>query len=262
MKLDSIEQIDRRHRQIYLSPHYDDAVLSCGGTIALQHTTGSQALVITVFGGGGDAALSPFAGQLHREMGFGATAQEAVSRRQEEDAAACDLLGADYLWLNFPDALYRGYDSREALFGTVHPGDVSIEEQLAAILLEIRSRAPLAVLYAPMGVGHHVDHQLVCSAADRLTQQKANIKFFEDFPYVASPGALQDRQNELGLKMEQEIVEVSVQLPVRIEAISLYRSQVPQLFGTEEQMRQRVESYAGSIRTHYPGIKIERFWRW
>ncbi len=262
MILQSIDQIDRHHRQIYLSPHYDDVVFSCGGTLGLQRLASSHTLVITVFGGAGSGALTPFAAQVQRETGFGASAQEAVTRRKEEDAAACETVGADALWLDFPDALYRGYDSREALFGTVRPADLNIEEQLAAILLEIRSRSPLAVLYAPLGVGHHVDHQLVCSAADRLNQQGVNIKFYEDFPYVASPGALQDRQSELGLKMEQELTEVSTQLPDRLTAMALYRSQVPQLFGSEEKMRQMVESYTGSIRTHFPGIKIERFWRW
>jgi LmbE family N-acetylglucosaminyl deacetylase len=260
--LQSIEQIDRHHRQIYLSPHYDDAVFSCGGSMALQRMAGHKALVITVFGGAGNGPLSSFATQVQRETGFGASAQEAVQRRQEEDAAATEALGADALWLDFPDAIYRGYDSREALFGSVRPADAGIEDQLAAILLEIRSRSPQAVIYAPLGVGHHVDHQIVCSAADRLTQQKANIKFYEDFPYVTAPGALQARQAELGLKMEEEINEVGLQLPMRIEAIALYRSQVPQLFGSEEQMRQKVESYASSIRTRYPGIRIERFWTW
>ena len=262
MHLPSIEAVGRHHRQIYISPHYDDAVLSCGGSLALQRMAGHQALVVTVFGGAGQNPLSAFGQQLHREMGFGSTGDEAVARRQAEDSAACEHVGADTLWLDFPDALYRGYESRDALFGSVNRTDVNYEDQIAAILLEIRSRAPLAVVYAPLGIGHHVDHQLVCSAADRLTQQKANITFYEDVPYAASGGALADRQRELGLKMEPEFNEVSAQIPTRIEATALYRSQVPQLFCTEEQMRQLVESYTGSHRTTYPGIKIERFWHW
>jgi LmbE family N-acetylglucosaminyl deacetylase len=261
VQLTSIEAISRRHRHIYLQPHYDDAALSCGGTLALQQMTSQTPLVVTIFGGAGQQ-MTPFANQLHREMGIGATADEAVIRRREEDAAACAALGADTLWLDFPDALYRGYSSREALFGSVDRADVGIEEQIAALLLEIRSRSPMAALYAPLGVGHHVDHQIVCSAADRLTQQQANVKFYEDFPYVATAGALEDRQRELKISMEPELVEVSAQIPQKIEAITMYRSQVPQLFGTEERMRQTVETYSGSIRRTYPGIKIERYWHW
>lgn len=264
MPLSSIEAIDRHYRHIYLAPHFDDAVLSCGGTLALQQTTGQRPLVITIFGGTGNAQepLTPFGSQLHREMSLGSTIEDAVERRRAEDNAACELLGADVLHLDFADAPYRGYGSREALFGAVERFDEDVEAQIAALLLEVHSRAPLAVFYAPLGVGHHVDHQIVCSATDRLVQQKANVKFYEDFPYVAAPGALEARQKELGTKMESDLVEIGYQLPQKIEAIALYRSQVPQLFGSEEQMRQSVDSYAGAIRTRYPGIKIERYWHW
>ena len=264
MQLASIEAISRNYRHVYLSPHLDDAALSCGGTLGLQQTTGQRPLVITIFGGtaGSLPSLSPFALQLHRTLGYGPTMEEAVQRRRAEDAAAWELLGADHLWLDFADAPYRGYESQEALFGAVDRADLAIESQVAALLLEIRSRAPLAVYYAPLGVGHHVDHQIVCSAADRLTQQHANVKFYEDFPYVATAGALAARQSELGIKMESDMVEISYHMPRKIQAVACYRSQVPQLFGSEEQMRQALERYSGTIRTRHSDIKIERYWHW
>ncbi len=263
MPLTSIEDINRHYRHIYLQPHCDDAVLSCGGTIALQQTTHQRPLVITIFGGTGNiqGPLSPFAIQVNRDGGF-ASIDEAVQRRRAEDAAACESVGADVLWLDFADALYRGYNSREALFGQVERFDQSIEGQIAALLLEVRSRAPLAVFYAPLGIGHHVDHQIVCSAADRLAQQRANVKFYEDFPYVTQSGALDARQRELGLAMESDLIEISAQMRQKIDAIAMYRSQVPQLFGNTEQMHHAVESYHSTLRTRYPGIKVERYWHW
>lgn len=264
MQLTAIDAVGRQYRHVYLAPHYDDAVLSCGGSLALQQMTVQHTLVITIFGGAGKPGTAPsaFAAQVQREAGFGPGAADAVAQRRAEDVAACGLLGADTLWLDFPDALYRGYDHREALFGAVDRADTAIEEQIAALLQEVRSRAPLAVIYAPLGVGHHVDHQILCSAADRLVPQQANVKFYEDFPYVAAPSALSDRQRELGLKMEAEIIEISAHVGRKIDAIARYRSQVPALFGTEERMRQMVQDYAGSLRTTYPGIMIERSWSW
>src|SRR5262249_55062527 len=126
----------------------------------------------------------------------------------------------------------------------------------------IVERAPLAAIYAPLGVGNHVDHQLCCSAADRLAQRKVNIKFYEDVPYVTQPGALQVRQAALGTTMEPELVEISGTLSVKIEAIRQYASQVPSIFGSEERMRQTLRDYHGSLRRTYPGIMIERCWRW
>ena len=264
MQLHSIEDIKQHHRHIYLSPHFDDAVLSCGGTISLQRTVNLQPLVITIFGGypAGQQSLTPFALQSHTTWGLGTTAEEAVVRRRDEDAAACDVAGADYLWLDNFDAIYRGYDSQDSLFGPVSQADNATDSRLADLLLHIQRQAPKAVIYAPLGVGHHVDHQLVCSAADRLVQQKINVKFYEDIPYVTYPGALEERQRELGIKMEPELVEIGAQVPQKLEAISKYRSQVPQLFRNEETMRRVIDGYAGAIRTQYAGIKIERYWAW
>ncbi|HEX9058007.1 MAG TPA: PIG-L family deacetylase [Ktedonobacterales bacterium] len=267
MHLSSIDDISRNYRNIYLQPHFDDAVLSCGGTLALQHAMGIHTLVITVFGGlPRDNVLSPFAAQIQQQTGLGTDPCAAVERRREEDTAALGSLGADTLWLDYLDAIYRGtppyYSSEESLFGGVHSGDLNIDEQLSGTLAKIHERAPLATVYAPLGIGHHVDHQLSCSAADRLAQQKIPVKFYEDFPYVLRPGALVARQKELGISMEPELVEVSGSMRAKEEAIAMYGSQVPRLFQTEDRMRQALREYSSSLRRAYPGIMVERFWRW
>jgi LmbE family N-acetylglucosaminyl deacetylase len=265
VELTSVKQIDRRYRHIYLSPHFDDVALSCGGSIGLQTACGLQALVITAFAGApSQVRHNPLVEQVHQKMGLPDNPQSAVEARRKEDAAAVSTLGADYLWLDLPDAMYRGnppfYQSDEALFGEVAPGDFPLEERLATILQEVLERAPTATLYAPLGIGHHVDHQLCCSAAYRLAQPGANVKFYEDFPYVATVGTLERRVRELGGVLEPELVEVSGALRLKEEAIAAYTSQVPQLFGSVPKMERAVEDYMGSLRATYPGIEIERYW--
>jgi LmbE family N-acetylglucosaminyl deacetylase len=269
MQLGSLDDINRDYRHIYFQPHFDDAVLACGGSIALQIATGQRVLVVTIFGGAPPAGtpLGTFAAQILQRDGLSGTAAEAVSRRRAEDRAAVESLGADVLWLDFPEALFRGsppyYQNEQALFGDVHPSDLALDQQIADALVRTHERALLAALYAPLGVGHHVDHQLVCSAADRLAQQKVNVKFYEDFPYVTRPGALAARQKELSITMEPELVEIShVPFQMKEEAILKYRSQVPILFGSEERVGQLAREYSSSIRRTYPGIQIERYWVW
>lgn len=268
MQLTSLDQVNQQYRQIYFQPHFDDAILSAGGSIRLQSGTGQRVLLVTVFGGlpQEGAQLSPFAAQNQQRMGLSTDAAESVRRRRAEDMAAAEVVEADVLWLDYLDAIYRGtpasYQNEEALFGQVSAADLALDEQLAGVFLNIHERAPLAALYAPLGVGHHVDHQLCCSAADRLAQRKLNVKFYEDFPYVRRAGALESRQRELGIQMEPELVEVSGTIRAKEEAIAKYTSQVPQLFGSEEQMTSAVRAYSASIRPTYPGIQIERFWRW
>lgn len=269
MQLTSVDQITRSYRHIYLAPHFDDATLSAGGTVVLQSATGQRPLIVTVFAGIPPAGttISPYARQMQENTGLGADAAEAVRKRRAEDAAAADILGADTLYLDFPEAIYRGqltplYATEEQLFGAVNSADLHLDEELAAVFSQIAERAPIAAIYAPLGVGHHVDHLLVCSAADRLAQRKVNVKFFEDFPYVTQPGALEARQRELNIAMEPELVEVSGTLPVAIEAATAYTSQIPRLFGSEDRMKAQLTSYAASIRRTHAGIELERFWHW
>lgn len=269
MQLTSADQITRNYRHIYLQPHFDDAALSAGGTVALQYATGQRPLIVTVFGGTPPAGttISPYARQMQESTGLGLDAAEAVRKRRAEDAAAAEILGADTLWLDFLEAIYRGqptplYTTEEQLFGAVNNADLHLDEELAAVFATIAERAPNAAIYAPLGVGHHVDHLLVCSAADRLAQRKVNVKFYEDFPYVARQGALEARQRELNIAMEPELVEVSGTLPVAIEAALAYPSQVQRLFGSEDRMKAMINTYASSIRRTHAGIELERFWHW
>ncbi|MFI5272951.1 MAG: PIG-L deacetylase family protein [Ktedonobacterales bacterium] len=268
MQLTSLDQITRNYRHVYFQPHFDDAALSAGGTLVLQHATGQRPLIVTVFGGVPPAGTRPssFAQQLQERDGLGPDPSEAVRKRRAEDVAAADILGADTLWLDHLDAVYRGsppyYTSEEQIFGTVNPADLHLDEELAAVFSTIVERASMAAIYAPLGIGHHVDHQLVCSAADRLAQRKVNVKFYEDFPYVIQPGALEARQQALSIPMEPELVEVSGTLPVAVEAVMAYSSQIPTLFGSEDRLRAQLASYGSSIRRTRPGIELERFWHW
>ncbi len=269
MQLTSVDQITRNYRHIYLQPHFDDAALSAGGTVALQHATGQRPLIVTVFGGIPPAGttISPYARQIQENSGLGLDAAEAVRKRRAEDATAAEILGADTLWLDFLDAIYRGqptplYAAEEQLFGAVNNADLHLDEELAEVFRLIAERAPIAAIYAPLGVGHHVDHLLVCSAADRLAQRKVNVKFYEDFPYVAQQGALEARQRELSIAMEPELVEVSGTLPVALEAAMAFTSQIARLFGSEDRLKAMKNGYASSIRRTHAGIELERFWHW
>ena len=268
MQLTSIDDITTSHRHIFLSPHLNDVVYSCGGTLGVQVSSGLRPLVITVFAGipPANTTLSPVALQLYRQWGANLTkeAGNIVEVRRQEDAAALDYLQADYLWLDFLDAIYRGtpaqYTSEEQIMGgDIHPADQIIDRQLAEILLNLHSRLPDAAWYAPLGIGHHVDHQLVCSAADRLVQSGAKVYFYEDFPNVTHDGTLQTRIEELGSNFEPNFVEMSEYLPVRQEAAAAYTSQIAHNFSNKDAMFQLIDSYSRDIRSAKT-VRLERYW--
>lgn len=267
MQLKSIDDITTGHRHIFLSPHFDDVAYSCGGTLGVQVSVGLRPLVITVFGGSPEPGitLSSFAMDVHRRMGFSQDVQTAIQTRRREDAAAMELLGVDYLWFDYPDAIYRGtpayYTSDNQLMGgEVQPGDRKIDEELAEILVSLRKRLPDTVWYAPLAVGRHVDHQLVCSAADRLTQLGARVNLYEDFPYVARHSdALANRLEEFGNTLEPGLVEMSEMLHQRLDASAKYASQTASNFGDEANMVKSMTNYTHSIRP-VETVYLERYW--
>ncbi len=268
MQLKSLDEISTRHRHIFLAPHFDDAVYSCGGTLGVQVSSGIHPLVITVFGGipAAEQRLSSFAAQVTRRWGTNTRGVGALmEERRKEDSAALNYLQVDYLWLDYLEAIFRGdpayYTSEEQLIGgEVHSEDQEIDKQLAQLLLKLQSRLPDAAWYAPLGVGRHIDHQIVCSAADRLVGQGARVYFYEDFPYVQRhPEALQARIQELGGAYEYALVEMSEMLPLKLEAADMYASQIASNFNTQEAMHKAIDSYAHNIRP-VETIRLERYW--
>lgn len=265
MQLDSFEDVTTTHRHIFLSPHFDDAVYSCGGTLAVQVSCGLSPLVITVFGGVPPAGLqlSSLATQIGRQMGI-LDAHALVETRRKEDASAMNYLRADYLWLNYLDAIYRGTppyytQQSELIGGNVHAADVDIDKQLVQDLLQLQQRLPDAVWYVPLAVGRHVDHQIVASAGDRLIQRGANVKLYEDIPYVLKEKALQERMDGLGGTLEPAYVEMSEMLPLRLEAANMYASQLVTNFGDKGSMHRAMENYARGIRARET-VALERYW--
>ena len=93
---------------IFLSPHFDDIALSCGGMAARLSRMGARCLGVTVFAApapdGG--VLSPFAEELHGKWrgASGQTIAAINEVRREEERAALRLLGLEPVWLDFPDA--------------------------------------------------------------------------------------------------------------------------------------------------------------
>ncbi|GER85281.1 MAG: PIG-L family deacetylase [Thermogemmatispora sp.] len=266
MLVSAMDDVGPEYQHVYLSPHFDDAVYSCGGTIALQTLQKEYSLVVTVFAGlpGPDLKLSSFARRIQRTMSSHQQAFSLVELRRQEDQRACSSLQADCLWLDYLDAIYRGspalYRWKRAIGGRMRQVDAWIVEDLLHLCLALHRRLPSLHWYAPLGVGGHVDHRVVSAAAFRLLVYGANVAFYEDFPYVLHPTALKKRLQELGFMMQPQLVEISDTLALRQQAASLYASQVRINFGTAATLYQSIECYSSQI-SPKQGAHVERFWR-
>ncbi|MGB9301569.1 MAG: PIG-L family deacetylase [Anaerolineae bacterium] len=251
-------------RAIFLSPHFDDAVLSCGGLIRRQVLSGTPVLVVTVFAGEPQhVELSAYATQIHSRWG---NATHPTTVRRKEDRSAMNLLGAEYLHLAYADAIYRFsqdsfvYSSDQELFGPIHPSEATLVSRLAAMVAGLPTSQDVTV-YAPLAVGNHVDHQLVRDSLLSLQAGSSQIVFYEDYPYVDKPGALTDALRMLGTQeWESELQLLDEQcLKAKIAAIAAYQSQMATLFEGDKTMALRVREYSRAVSPDQ-GF-AERYWR-
>lgn len=167
---------------LFLSPHLDDAILSCAGRILRHVARGERAVLLTVFS--------------HADSDHAAA--WAARRREDERAAA--RLGAEPRWLGMPDAPYRdpayaAFDF-DVLTGPHAPGDAQWRERLTTRLREELAVLQPHIVYVPLGVGDHVDHRLVFEAAAGLHPR---LRCYEDHPYALVPHAVRRRLDALGL---------------------------------------------------------------
>lgn len=265
MQFEHFDVIAPDHKHIYLSPHFDDVVYSCGGLIGLQGRKGEAPLVITIFAGIPPMTqkLTSFARRVQQVMGVGNDTTGLIALRQQEDIRALTHLQASYFWCDYLDAIYRGapafYRRKRSISGKVHSADTWIARQLVKDLVTLHERLPDANWYAPLGLGKHVDHQIIFAVADHLLWHGVNVKFYEDFPYARNPRALNQRLKELGNTLKPLHIDISETLNLRQEAATMYYSQVVLNFGDQETMHQALNSYAMSI--HPQGlIPFERYW--
>jgi LmbE family N-acetylglucosaminyl deacetylase len=237
-------------RAVILSPHFDDAVLSCWHVL----TGVGEVLVVNVF------ASEPSAGTLGWwDRLAGASDSAAVVRaRVEEDRQALVHAGCTAVNLPFLDGQYRelGQSPTEivqALHGVLPAG---------------------ARVYAPAGLGNrHRDHTAVLMAALTLRAQGAEVTLYADLPHATvrgwprwvldgSPSSGPDHAGEVwGSQLQSTGIPVEGMVPAvhplgvkeharKLEAVLSYTSQIaslqrtfgssledPQLLGLEVEWR-------------------------
>lgn len=183
---------EQAYDSIYLSPHLDDAVYSCGGRIALAREQKQRVLIVTLFGGG------PSQG---RKTGI----FDDYEQRMREESAAAEALDVDTLFLNVPE-LTRRRSSARLLTAYALPfvrlPNSALQDELLAALSALVARLLVATgeLYAPLAIGCHPDHREAYELGRRLHAQLGErVFFYEDLPYASLRPLRDERLAALGL---------------------------------------------------------------
>jgi LmbE family N-acetylglucosaminyl deacetylase len=214
---------------------------------------------------------------LTDEIVDAAVAGDLMARRRVEDERFAYFAEASIVFLDLPDAVFRGYEGDAQLLGAPRADDTAPFDLLRQ---EIDRLEPQQV-YLPLGVGGHVDHQLcrevgvaMLAEGDRWVmpgpEYAGTVVFYEDFPYTwwdgfrtldaLGPDAF------VGLPSNVSVfptyADIGDQIERKITGISLYESQLERLFDDKREMANAVRAYGKSL-----GIvggldgAAERYWR-
>lgn len=229
---------------IVLSPHADDAILSCGGAMIAEVASGRRVLLVTVFTADPTLPLSPTAAQIHREMVLDAASTEA---RRREDLCAADCIGVQLAHWDLPDAMYRRrpgdgepiYPHRHDLFGPVRDGDT---QTVADLTRRIAALPACRELWGPAGIGGHVDHRVVRQALEQ--SPRGPVLWYEDFPYAKKWRSRLRVLHPFRHRLARKVSLDPTILDAKCRAILAYASQMQPLFGGAAAMRAAVERNA------------------
>ena len=221
----------------------------------------SRVVVVTVCAGDPPPGpLAEFAQELHARWTESGPARplpaQVTAARRAEDLAALDRLGAEAVHFSVPDAIYRTdpgtgrhlYAAERAILGQLHPAETVLVRRTAQRLSDLLRGMPRHRLYAPLTVGHHVDHLLTRQVAEAAGGIHA---YYEDYPYTAREerarwlGSTITR-TPLGREMVSEAVLLGEeQLRAKVHAIAAYISQISSFWADETAMETAVREFAG-----------------
>jgi len=217
---------------IYFSPHLDDAVLSCGNQLAQKTFEGKRVAVITLFTRGSNYVHTSYINWFLRQSGE--KLQETLfTKRRQEDIRALKTLGVPwYLHLDYIDALFRtSYPSLTTVFrGKVNSRDQCLCHAIIRFLRLIKRLHINAdtFIYAPLGVGNHVDHIITHNLVTQVFHQHRLI-YWEDVPYRSFSTQLYSRIAAIPCRLKRTMRDAPKWLERKRRAIYCYRSQIPGL---------------------------------
>ena len=215
-------------RALLLSPHLDDVAFSCAATARHLLRGGWDVQLITIFTGSVENPQG-FALACQLDKGLAPDADYMKLRRAEDDKF-CQIIGIEnYAHWPLLEAPHRGYDSAPDLFGGVHDGD-EVWRDIAEKLGEIETPD---TVFAPQGLGNHVDHLQVIRAV-RERGWDAQTFWYRDTPYAirqpaATPSGLLPEKLSGGFVVFDEDV-----LQLKIAGCCAYASQIGFQFGGPE----------------------------
>jgi LmbE family N-acetylglucosaminyl deacetylase len=235
-------------RWVFLSPHFDDVVLSAGGMVWELTNRGDSVEIWTICAGDPltGKPLSDYAKMLHLFFELGEA--DVPYKRSQEDAASCQVLAASYRRYTVPDCIYRFHPETgdplikvpDDIKNKLEPDESYLIPQVTDFLR--KNITPDCELVIPLTIGHHRDHVLVRRSAEQLGLP---LWHYVDYPYV-----IQDKYDLaewIPAGVDQfNIIVTPDGLKAWQDGFNCHKSQIIFFWADVAEMRIALEQYASS----------------
>jgi LmbE family N-acetylglucosaminyl deacetylase len=219
---------------IFISPHLDDAVLSCGQFIKDLAEYKKQVTVISVFTKAKRNTISPQAIDFLKNCRY-KSATKLYNDFRNEDINVLKYLQVKHIHLNFTDAAWRIDKNKKPIYPNVYSqfsdnvseNDKPLTNLISSkIITLLKKQKGRYLILAPLSVGGHADHVIIQKIICKLNCPKL---FWEDFPYNTNRKFLKtffEKHKEFKLLFKLHGFGSSK----KDKAIRLYKSQIGSLF--------------------------------
>lgn len=243
MNLDFATIITKKLPCFFISPHLDDAALSCGGLIT-DLASKTDISIVTIFT---KAHNGPYTLSAKQALKFSrhTSAELLYEERRNEDLQAFNTLPVTIVHAGETEALYRRKKHNSYLsqrLGSFLPeltheyptyrfhisqGYMGASEGalIKRIGNLIASFPAHAVVFAPLGIGNHSDHRLIHNAVTSVTKPVLWI----DQPYF-----IREQQQNPNTKLPEGFHEYKYEKKAKIDLVKKYKSQISLLFPSAE----------------------------
>jgi hypothetical protein len=207
---------------VYLAPHSDDIAFSIG---CFTKARGCGRL-LTIFGTSNHVA-APSAPPL--------STAEVTRIRHAEDARFAQTCGLTHSNLGLLEATLRGHEPMDF---AAAPADVPAHAPaILEAILALGGEKPFAErpwLFAPMGLGGHIDHMIVFHILARnrpAIERRFRLAFYEDLPYAAYyhyriSGLARFLRSFAGLGWRRHVMPLGPDRAAKLELAGIYESQL------------------------------------
>lgn len=238
-----MEWLPNKSKNLYfVSPHLDDAVFSSGGLLSELSKKGYNITLINVFTKPSTGPYTLSIKKFLKSCGY-TDAFKLYKDRISEDHDVAKKLGIKVINLNFIDALWRKKNLKFPFnmfakiipeMGYIYPifrfaiakGKIDKRDKKLITNVELKIKKVIkkqSVVFAPMAIGNHPDHQIVRNVSQKLFKQ---IIYWADYPYIKNSDADKNfiKNNHLAIH------NLKINTSKKNELVNMYKTQIKAMF--------------------------------